>query len=332
MSRLSLARTDYTEAPSLTQFGDRTIFQTIEWMTFVSRAHHAEPVVAIVKDGDRHVGRFSGLVVKKYGLRILGSPFPGWTTSYMGFNLEPSVSRVDALRALEEFAFRDLKCIHVEVMDRYMRASDFDMAKYSYLMSAGFEIDLTRDEETLFGAMDSACRRCIRKATKVGLKIEVADDSSFADDYYAQLEDVFAKQNLVPTYSVERVRALVECLLPTGHLLLVRARDAEGNCIATGIFPAFNDSMYFWGGASWRRHQILRPNESIQWFAMRYWKARGIAKYDMGGIAEYKRKYGGYEIAVPWGRKSKYPFVEHLRNIGKSAFSVRQRMLGLTKR
>jgi hypothetical protein len=249
----------------------------------------------------------------------------------MGFNLDPSVSRVKALLALEEFAFRQLKCIHVEIMDRHLGTRDFEEARYDYRSLNSFEIDLTRDEETVFAAMESACRRCIRKATKLGVRIEVADDSSFADDYYAQLEDVFAKQSLVPTYPIERVRSLVEYLLPTGHLLLVRARDGEGNCIATGIFPALNDSMYFWGGASWRRYQSLRPNESIQWFAMRYWKARGIARYDMGGGGEYKQKYGGYEIGVPWGRKSKYSFIGYLRNVGRSAVALRQRIVGLRK-
>ena len=80
--------------------------------------------------------------------------------------------------------------------------------------------------------------------------VEEAQDLAFADDYYAQLKDVFAKQSLVPTYEVERVRELIKNLLPTGMLLLLRARDQEGNCIATGIFPAMNKTMYFRGGAS----------------------------------------------------------------------------------
>ena len=331
MSKLTLARMDYDEAPFLGQFTDHTIFQTIEWLNFVSHTQNAELVVAAVKDGNRHVGRFSGLIIKKCGLRILGSPFPGWTTSYMGFNLEPSVSRVDALRALDDFAFRELKCIHVEIMDRHLTTAHLREAGYLYdgRVFTGFEIDLTKDDETLFAAMAPACRRCIRKAAKLAVKMELAEDLTFADDYYAQLEDVFAKQSLATTYSVERVRSLIEYLLPTGHLLLVRARDSEGTCIATGIFPALNDTMYFWGGASWRPHQSLRPNEAIQWFAMRYWKAKGIQRYDMVGGGEYKRKYGGYEIAVPWGRKSKYSFFEHLRNCGKSLFAAKQRIRGL---
>lgn len=331
MTKLHLSRIAFDHAPALSLFEDRTIFQTNDWLKFVSDTQNAEPVVAVVQEGSRLVGRFSGLIIKKCGLRILGSPFPGWTTSYMGFNLDPSVSRVEALLALDEFAFRELNCIHVEIMDRHLRTSDFEKARYHYRSSSSFEIDLTRDEETLFAAMNSTTRWCIRKAPKLGVKIEAADDPSFADDYYAQLEEVFAKHSLVPTYSLERVRSLIKYLHPTGHLLLVRARDREGNCIATGIFPALNDSMYFWGGASWRRYQIVHPNEAIQWFAMRYWKARGIAKYDMVGGGEYKRKYGGYEITVPWGRKSKYSFIEYLRNVGKSIFVAKQHIRGLNK-
>ena len=61
-------------------------------------------------------------------------------------------------------------------------------------MKTIWEVDLRRPEEEIFGGMTSACRRCIRKAEKVGVTIEEADDLEFADDYYAQLRDVFAKQ------------------------------------------------------------------------------------------------------------------------------------------
>jgi GNAT acetyltransferase-like protein len=331
MANLRLIRVDYDQAPDLEKFYDHTIFQTIQWLQFVSLTQNAEPVIAIIKDGDRTVGRFTGLIVKKYPWRILGSLLPGWTTSYMGFNLEPSISRIDALRALEEFALRDLKCVHLEIMDRRFDLKELKIAKYKYKILSGFEIDLKKSEEKLFMDMTPACRRCIRKAEKSGVQIEIVKDLSFVDDYYAQLQDVFAKQKLVPTYGKERVQTLIECLLPTERLLLVRAINSEGTAIATGIFPALNDTMYFWGGASWRSYQILRPNEALQWFAMCYWKQRGIVKYDMMGSGEYKRKYGCYEIAVPWVRKSKYEIFEQLRNGAKSIFAFKQRLLGLNR-
>jgi lipid II:glycine glycyltransferase (peptidoglycan interpeptide bridge formation enzyme) len=177
--------------------------------------------------------------------------------------------------------------------------------------------------------MAPACRRCIRKADREGVRIEIAADMSFVDEYYEQLKHVFARQQLVPTYTKERVELLLHYLLPTGQLLLLRARDREGRCIATGIFPAHYDTMYFWGGASWRHDQHLRPNQAIQWFAIRYWKARNMMKYDMSGSGEYKRKYGGTAIAIPWGRKSRYRMLENFRAAAKSYATVKQHALGL---
>ena len=333
MAELKFLRMEFDQAPPLEQFEDRTIFQTRDWLTFVEHTQNAEPVIAVIEDRDRQVGRFTGLIVKKYGLRILGSPFPGWTTSYMGFNLDPSVSRSDALLALKDFAFRQLNCIHIEIMDRRIEKEDFQKAGFIFKIgTTGFEVDLSKDEDAIFNGMTPSCQRCIRKATKTGVVVEEAVDASFVDDYYSQLIDVFAKQGLTPTYSRERVRSLIECLLPTGRLLLARAKDNQGTCIATGIFPAMNDTMFFWGGASWRLHQHLRPNEAVQWFAMRYWKARGIIKYDMCGGGEYKKKYGVREIEVPWGRKSRYPVLETFRNLGKNIFALKQRALGFPRK
>ena len=334
MSNLRLLRLDYDQAPPLSDYNDRNVFQTKEWLKFISLTQNAEPVIAVVLEGDRRVGRFIGLVFRKYGIRILGSPFPGWTTYYMGFNLDPSVSRVDALIALQKFAFYDLRCLHLEIMDRTINSDHFRNAGYNFnaRVNSGFEIDLTKSEEELLGAMSSACRRCIRKSIDTGVRIEVANDKSFVQEYYLQLKDVFAKQGLVPPYSKERVMVLIDCLNLSEHLLLLRARNSEGICIATGIFPAMNDTMYFWGGASWRLYQQSRPNEAIQWFAMRYWKEKGIQKYNMGGGGEYKRKYGGYEIYVPWGRKSKYTVFEFIRSFAKKVFAFKQRIDGLGKR
>jgi len=309
-----------------------TVFQTIDWMMFVSNTQNAEPVVARVLDGDAVVGHFYGLIVTRYGVRILGSPFPGWTTSYMGFQFDIPVVYSEALSALEIFAFRKLKCIHIEIMDRYIMPDDFTKAKFNYRIQPGFEIDLTQTEDEIFRSFKSSCRRCIRKAEKNGVKVEVAQDKTFVNDYYSQLVQVFAKQKLVPTYSIKRIEALIDYLLPTGQLLLLRAKDRDGKCIATGIFPAYNDMMYFFGGASWTKYQILRPNEAIQWFAIRYWKYKGISKYDMGGGGDYKMKYGGKTIVIPWGRKSKFTILENLRNIGQLAVNAKQRINGRLSR
>ncbi|WP_447979337.1 GNAT family N-acetyltransferase [Candidatus Nitrospira bockiana] len=314
----------------LERFDDRTIFQTPEWLGFIAETQRAEPVFArLTRDGEC-VGYCAGLIVKRFGMRILGSPLPGWTTSYMGPNLLPGLSRREAADALIGWAFDGLGCVHVEVMDRQLSVQEAQASGWTFRRYEGFEVDLTQGEDALLRKMTGACRRCLRQSAERGVTIEEARDETFADEYYLQLREVFGRQRLVPPYGLGRVRELIRRLDREDRLLLLRARDAGGRCLATGIFPAMNRTMYFWGGASRRAFLHYRPNEAIQWYAIRYWKARGIERYDMGGGGEYKRRFGGERIRVPWLRSSKYPWIGLARNMAKRAAGWRQRIGGRT--
>ena len=324
--RIKLDSVDWER--ELQKYPNRTIFQTSAWLSFVAKTQNAEPVVAALRNRQETLGYFTGLIIQKFGFRILGSPFPGWTTSYMGLCLSPATSRRRAIEALTRFAFEDLRCIHLEIMDRHLNVDELSGLGFAYRLVRGFEVDLSPSEDQIFAKMSKSCRWTIRKAERNGVVIEEAHDLTFGDEYYAQLIDVFAKQSLAPTYTVERVRELIREVHPSGMLLLLRARDPHGRCIATGLFPATNQTMHFWGGASWRQHQRLLPNEAIQWYAIKYWKSRGIRSYDMNGSGDYKRKYGGVEIAVPWFRKSKYHSISSLRNFAQKVVKTRQRILG----
>jgi|SRR5579862_1489022 len=312
----------------LDSFADRTVFQTREWLAFVHETQRARITVCELTDGGERVGYFSGLMFSRFGVRILGSSFPGWTTPYMGFNLVPGASRKIALAAIEQVAWNTLKCLHMEVSDPFFTLEDGVENGFAAEAYISYRSDLTRTEEQIFKGMDSACRRCVRKAEKSGVTIEEAHDPDFADEYYEQLKDVFAKQSLVPTYTVERVRALIRNVEPTGRILLVRARDEEGKCIATGIFPGFNKIAEFWGNASFRGSQNLRPNEAIHWYAMRYWKRRGVEIYDWGGQGTYKEKYGCVPHRVPWFTKSRFGLLSTLRGQAKMIYAKKQRLEG----
>jgi Acetyltransferase (GNAT) domain len=310
----------------LSTFPDRIVFQTPAWLSFLAETQKAEPVLAALKEGPETLGYFSGLVVRKFGLKILGSPFRGWSSPYMGFNLLPSVSRRVAAGALSDFALNELGCIHFEVVDSHIKMEDIENLGLTHEMRPTMEIDLTQSEEALLNNMTKSCRWTVRKAEKNGVVIEEAHDEAFAEDYGTQLKDVFAKQGLVPHFGVERMRVLIKHLLPTGTMLLLRARNPKGQCIATGVYLGMNQTAYYWGGASWREHQKLYPNELLHWYAIRYWQKRGIASYNMVGTMEFKQKFGGVQTAVPMISKSKYRFISQLRS---SAPRIAKTALGL---
>ncbi len=200
MSNITLKRVTANQIPwsDLDSSWDRTVFQTREWLDYLAETQGAREVFAQVCEGSSTVGYFVGMTVRKCGLKVLGSPMPGWTTPYMGFNLPESFQREGALRALPEFAFDELGCVHLEVCDRFLDPQQaaslpFQRSNYSTYLS-----DLTGTEDELFGRMTSDRRSNIRKAKKCGVEIEESNDEDFAVDYYEQLKQVFAKHGRFP--------------------------------------------------------------------------------------------------------------------------------------
>lgn len=300
---------------TLAPFPDRIVFQSAAWLSFVAETQRGEVVVAALREGNEVLGYFSGVIVRKFGLKILGSPFRAWSTPYIGFNLKLGVPRRLAAEAISEFAFKQLGCLHMEVVDAHLTDADVAGLGFAPQPCGTMEIDLTQDEEALLNGMTKSCRWTVRKAEKNGVVVEEAKDAAFADDYYNQLKDVFAKQGSVPHIPADRTRALVKHLLPTGNLLMLRARDPEGHCIGTGLFPALNQAAFYWGGASWRQYQKLYPNELLQWHAIRHLKQRGIRKYNMVGTMDFKQKFGGQQTSVPMLVRSKYRWLAQARAI-----------------
>jgi hypothetical protein len=234
-----------------------------------------------------------------------------------------------ALQGLDEFAFHDLGCMHYEIVDRFLTAEDGDRVGLNARFGYSHETDLTKSEDELFAGMESACRRCIRKAHKSGVTIEECiGDDSFVRDYYAQLQDVFAKQGLVPTYSLDHVCKFIKYLYPTGRLLLLRARDPDGRCIATGIYPGMGILSEFWGNASFRAYQHFRPNEALHWYAIQHWRSQGAKSFDWGGEKAYKEKFGCRRVVVPRFCKSRTPLLTKLRDHGEQMFRRMLRVQG----
>ncbi len=294
--RIPFEAVDWAQAA---QMGERNVFQTESWLNFLCTRQDLEPVIAAVREDGRLVGFFYGLIAEKFGLRILGSPFRGWTTYFMGFNLQPDVSRAAVLAALPEFVHNQLHCHYMEIIDPALRAEMLSGLPYRVEPLPWFMLDISPGEEALFAGMKHACRTNIRKAIKNGLVIEHAQAPGFADEYFAQYTDVMQRHALAPAFDCRTVRLMIEHMQPTGHLLLLRAKTQEGLSIATGLFLYLGETAVFWGAASWHDYQCLRPNEYLAWEGFKMLKSRGVRFVHLGGHADqYKEKFGCYDAQM----------------------------------
>lgn len=263
------------------------------------------------------------------GVRICGSPFSGWSTCYMGLDLLQRENKCEILRQLVPFLYRALKCSYVEIIDRDVSAEEAENAGFRVNRMDSLELDIAKDDTGLFKQMKTDCRNFIRQFERRGAKIEIAaPDDLFAEQYYDQLKDVFAKQNLVPSYSVEKVRHLLRALSDSGSVLCLRVISPDDRCIATSIFVGYGRTFYYWGGASYRPDQHYRPNEYMIWTAIRYWRERGCTAMDMCGVRDYKRKFGPADISYAQMIFSKRKLLIPMRNAAMKIYYAMMKVKG----
>lgn len=302
-------------------FKNKKLFTTLDWLEFVQEDSNAIPFFLRITEDERFIGYFTGMTVRKFGIKIAGSPFSGWSTCYMGFDVVPGVNKLNLIPCVKDYLFRKKKVLLFELTDRDITVEEACNAGYDANISNTLELEINHTDEELFKVFKTDCRNFIRQFERRGAVLERATpDDAFAEEYYQQLIDVFAKQGLVPTYSLEKVKCLLRHLTDGENVLCQRVRDPEGNSIATSIFLAYNDTFYFWGGASYRSGQHYRPNEYMLWNAIKYWRDKGFSVFDMVGVRDYKKKFGSHEVEYAHMLIAKYSWVIFLRNLAKQAY------------
>jgi len=306
-------------------FPNKSVLTTKDWIEFVKEDSIANPYILKIFDGSTFVGYFTSLIVKKAGFKIVGSPFPGWSTPYMGLDCLKCYNKSDILPDLISFVMKDTGCAYLQISDRDLVFEELEKIKikYNYTLSISetLELKIESDDALQYKKMKNDCRNFIKQFERRGATVEKAKpDDSFAEEYYEQLIDVFAKQDLVPTYTVGKVKCLLRHLSKSGSVLCLRVREPNGKSIATSIFPAFNNKMFFWGGASFRSFQQYRPNEYMIYKAMKYWRERGCTIFDMVGNRAYKKKFGSFEVHYPVVVVSRYRFLVPLKNMAEKLY------------
>ena len=112
------------------------------------------------------MGLFSGAIIRKDGLRILGSHAARWTSGYMGFAVGSKVRAVSS-DPLREFAFRQLGCVHVELRTEALAKSDVPDS-WQQRSLHGYELDLSQSEDALFNAMNQPVGAAFARPKRAG--------------------------------------------------------------------------------------------------------------------------------------------------------------------
>ncbi|MDP4201311.1 MAG: hypothetical protein Q8861_01330 [Bacteroidota bacterium] len=302
---------------------DQNIFKTREWLVFLQKTQQAEPCVIEIYDNGNRIGYFVGENFRKV-IKIVASPFEGCSTGFQGLNMLKPITAAERVKIYESlilFLFRTKQCLFFQATDWQMSVEDLTHSVLQYEPVTGYSIDLTQSEDLILRDFNESSRKNVNKSVRRGVLLRQAENpEKFVDDYYRQLQDVFCKQGLKPTYSKDRVVALVDTLYPTGNLLLLESLSPEGKSIATGLFLGKNKFSSAWGQASYKDSHSLFPNEAMWFEAMRYWKNAGTTVFELGGGGEYKKKYGGVPYVKPRLVATKYQALHSLKQLAKRSY------------
>ena len=308
-----------------------TVFTTVEWLAFLEKNQKASTVVLEMRSHDTVVAYFVGLVVTKLGIRILGSPFKGWLTPDMGFVKVADFDYVKAIQDVAAYAFKTLHCLYFQITDKALSCDEIE-GKLYYEKTNLLQISLEKPQEEILENFTKNGRRDVRAALRKDTEFKVLPfDREFVKVHYSQLEDVFAKQNLKPFYSIQKLYDLAEAFEGKPENIVALAAYSEGECVASIFSVGYGEWAYYMGAASFRNYQKLLPNEGLFWNFVEYWHGKGAKKLDLVGYREYKLKYNPEIIVIPTVIITRYRWLLYAKRFAEKTIMLIRKVKGRVK-
>ena len=318
MYRFELINIEDVDIDEYYGFEEKSPFTTIPWLKFLMEDNDGEAVIVRITDENNLIGYFTGMKISRFGVKIVGSPFKGWATCYMGFDLYDYDLVKELLDPVIKFLFKKTGCCYIEIADRHLYPQDAKDIKYPIEMFTTLEIPIYKTAEEFLSSITSKCRRLLNQFERRGAVVERAEpDDAFAEEMYSQMCEVFEKQNLVPTFSLKRIKLYLKHLKDSGMLYCYVVKDPEGRIIASVAFNGFKKKIFGWSTASHRKYLNYRPNEYMVWHALREFRDLGYEIFDYAGAAPYKYKWNPREVTYLRIIASKIPGLLAARNLAQ---------------
>lgn len=142
-------------------------------------------------------------------------------------------------------------------------------------------IDLTKSEEELLAEMRRQTRYEVRRADKLGIKVEKSNDKAIFEEFHAVQVETAKRQNFVPP-SLEVLLAEKQAF---GDDIVIYKAMSEGKPVAYGLIIKSGVEADYYEAASTELNRKLPGAYALLWQAMRDLKAEGYSRFNLWGIA-----------------------------------------------
>jgi len=171
----------------------------------------------------------------------------------------------------------------------------------------GHHLRLTTSDELLYSGFKSSVRRAIRKATKMGVMVEFAQNLEAVRTFYALQCQTRRKHGLPP--QPFRFFENIHSQILSKDLGVLAVARYQHTPVAAAIFFHWGSKAIFKYGASDESYQHLRGNNLVMWEAIK-WHARnrfellhfGRTSLSNHGLQRFKLGWGAEESMIEYVR------------------------------
>lgn len=200
----------------------------------------------------------------------------------------------------------------------------FKLAPMHLTADLTLQLDLTQTSEQLLAGMRKSTRYEIKRADKLGIKVEFSSSANDIQEFYEQQLALAKKQKFVP-FSYKFLHEQFKAFAQQNQVLLIKS-TLDDHWLASAFVIFYGQEAVYHYGISTPANQKLPGSYACQWAAIQEAKERGMQRYNFWGIAPenqpnhrfagvslFKRGFGGTEVAylpaqdlpTSW----KYPFI-----------------------
>lgn len=311
----------------------KNLFTTVEYLTYLSKWKGVVPIIVRISENDKLIGHFTGCVFKKFGIKVLGSPFFGWMGQHMGFDFvdAENTDKSQILDALIDYLKSNKMMSFMIFADFQYTEEDIDKCNtklFHHDIRGTYMLDLTQPEELIFKNFKSGYRTCIRKFEKLGGTIVEEWSEELMNEHHKQLKEVFERKKMTPPSYKERLH-LLHKMYPN-MIYSIKALDENGNNIASSYYLAGGSYAFFQSNASYTAALQYNANQALMWHAIKHFKNEGYKVLDLAGRASYKENFGPILYNTPttiWAKHAwLYKIVMFARKAYYSSFRLKYKV------
>jgi hypothetical protein len=178
---------------------------------------------------------------------------------------------------------------------------------FAFEEHCNFLVDLTRPAQEIWDGIQANAQRNIKKARRVGVRVEEVQDPRDVPAAYDILREVYRRIQ-VPLPHQSLFQAAFEVMYPLGMFRILVSKMDDTN---TGVLTLllYKGVVYYWYTGTLREYASHRAGDLLVWQALETGSKAGCHTLDFGGggkpgeeygVRDFKAKFGG--DLVSYGR------------------------------